>query len=395
MGDFFKDMQERVKEREIEKNPNDKAIIDKIGVGAYREQKEIKKIKAQIKAENQQILEENKLLNTKFNNIHSYNGLSNFLLDLEIIRDEEGYGDTDYGNEYAFDPKFTNQAVKYLKKEDFLYKVLKDYKYKKDLLNQIDDNYIVEFEFDYEQIRYIERDFIKTKNKAILENKIKELNKVYYKQYNPIDKFSTISEYSLYSLSFILISLSVVILIKLLINKLIDFTRNKLNNRNTNNIDKTLKINIKSNQIKKFVYSFSIAFLLCNFLQLTKLNNYKKQYFKCQFYSESPSEYSESVYFIKNSDYYLKDDTPRISINFHSYTYFGNHLDLPEDFYRFSRTWKGIYMFDYFDFRISTLKFLLANTFKDYFYCLIIGTLIFLSQYYYNKYLKHIKINIS
>ena len=58
--DFFIRLKERLIQEEIEENPDVKAIIDKIGYDAYIEQKEIKKIKAQIKSENQQILEENK-----------------------------------------------------------------------------------------------------------------------------------------------------------------------------------------------------------------------------------------------------------------------------------------------------------------------------------------------
>jgi hypothetical protein len=360
--------------------------------------KDFIKIKSKIKNDNQEILDNNKLLYDKFNKIHTYDGLSQFILKIEQVREELGIQeDIDYEYEYAFNPKFVNQAVKHLNNETFLYKVLKDNLYKNELFNRLNEQYINDFEYDYQELKSIEKEFIKTNNKAKLEKNIKQLDKLYYSQYNPFDKFITWKEYTLYSMTFILLSLSALLLIKLSFNKLIKSSKDKqnLNITESDNQEKTFKLNINGNYIKRFFYSFVIAFLFCNLSQISHLNYYKQKFFKYHFYFDAPNEFSSSNYFISDCDYYLKDDNQNIARNLYSNTYFGTYLDIPDDLYLVSRNWKGIYIPDFFEYKISIVKLIFDNTMKDYLYWLLIGTLIFLAYYIYNKYLKYVKINFS
>jgi hypothetical protein len=181
-------------------------------------------------------------------------------------------------------------------------------------------------------------------------------------------------------------------IVKLAITRLLKSCHKKDNtkaNREDLSNDNTIYLNINSNQLKKSLFSLILAFTICSFLQLSKLNLYKEKIYATLFY--------EKVSSINNIDYsfHSSDEVGYVGSSFEAYTYFDNHFNLPYNLYEYKSSWKGLYIKDFYDYKFNILKLILENTLKDYVYWILIGLSIFSLQLVYKKYLKRLKINIS
>jgi hypothetical protein len=291
-----------------------------------------------------------------------------------------------------FNTKYSNKAKSFTHKESILYNLLDENPDEKSLIDKIDLRYKQELKYDLQRLKKIEDHFLLTNNKSKLETDIKQLESKSYSQYNPLDNFITNTEFIFYSLSLILVCISFMMIVKLAITRLLKSCHKKDNtkaNREDLSNDNTIYLNINSNQLKKSLFSLILAFTICSFLQLSKLNLYKEKIYATLFY--------EKVSSINNIDYsfHSSDEVGYVGSSFEAYTYFDNHFNLPYNLYEYKSSWKGLYIKDFYDYKFNILKLILENTLKDYVYWILIGLSIFSLQLVYKKYLKRLKINIS
>lgn len=289
-----------------------------------------------------------------------------------------------------FNPKFTNTVKTFINKEGVLFNLVNENPNKSSFIDKIDARYKNEIQQDLRHLHNIEKNYLSTKNKSKLEASIQHLDKLYYAKYKPLDNFTSFKEYTLYSVSLLFIAFSIMMIVNSAIKRMLK-PNNDLNKKRTDvSVDKSINLNINSKHLKKGSYSFILAFLICSLLQFSKLNSFKQQYYKHFFY--------ENVSSINNINYYnsnLNDEVQNISSDLNTTTYFDNDIKISENLYKIKSSWKGIYIEDFYDFKFEVIGLILQNTLIDYFYWVLISTIILFVYFIYKRYLKRLKINIS
>ena len=289
-----------------------------------------------------------------------------------------------------FNTKFPNNAKSFTQQESVLFTLLDENLDEKSFIDKIDFRYKKELNYDLQQLKKIEYQYLLTYNKSKLEIDIRKLESKSFTQFNPLEKFTTNTEFILYSLSLILVSISFIMIVKYALTRILKFTKrnNNLKRESLSN-DKTINLNISSNQLKNVLFSFILAFAACSFLQLSNLNLYKEKIYATLFY--------EKVSSINNIDYsfHSSDEVGYVSSSLEAYTYFDNHFNLPYNLYKYKSSWKGLYIKDFYDYKLNVLKLILENTLKDSVYWTLIGLGIIFLHFVYKRYLKRLKVNIS
>ena len=253
---------------------------------------------------------------------------------------------------------------------------------KNSLIDEIDTCYKKEKQQDLRHLIKIEKNYLSNNNKAKLEVSIQQLDKLYYSKYNPLDKFTSIKEYTLYSVSLLLIASSILMIVKLAIKRMLKIAKDLNVKREELSNDKSIYLNINSEYLKKGVYSLILAFLICNYLQLSKLNFFKHQFYKHFFY-------------VNYYSFEQSEEMKNISFDLNANSFFGNEFQIPENLYKVKSSWKGIYIEDFYDYKFKVIELMLKNTLIDYLYWILISSIIMFLYFIYKKYLKRLKINIS